>query len=1225
MRESARVRHMRPARRRHGASVSSLPGAHCSRSTSSAAAPATNVGVTRGAAGHTSGAPAVVVAEEWGKSCENLARNERASEMYETEEKTESMELDIKANTCEQQQDRRRHPSAPASWPLACNYLTGATNATECLQVIRNRANNPMVKLTISPLTNYKPHVKIKQMGERIRFRFELNYQKKKKNKKKERTIVQQQRSVRVEWRDLSCDSDLRQHCMCLHHCLKSDRAISSEQQQEGQRRQTNRRPTSGGDASNQDCNYELRWRCDNGRHSACNELSVDEIMIRTTARPNSGNYKEPPRAPDLPGSVILLSALPSCCSEHSFAGPNSPLTSIPFSFHELRRRHWPTRRRHQRRASHWPSSSNHVERGWRKRPGLATTSLQLDPEPAPLTSELMIDVSGSSCFVCGRLGSKAHYSNIEQSEIAFKSEADSKAIAKFTTTTTTFTASPASVGETVRLELSVPQAASSATHHWPSQVPLGTRPTGSAIAIGSLCQKQQQRQLESRQVTGTEPANSNWTRVVTTTTSNDPAAALASDEQPNCNTSATLDHEPECETSHVSQPPPLMLARPSIGACCQKSKVVAIGGLDGRRQSQCSPLRALLIAVHPAGLELSKLPPQLIIQTANESSVTFWLQELVAADSLCLGPLVTREGGGVPSGGGRCRPHRRCVVSGLSSSYLKRRERPGEVVARLWPRPSTGSWLLAAFTLRNAARDRPSNPLLFVAMNPNMNGLVTRSAGAGQLRPLSWDSPSVATAAAAAEVSFGPDKLPLEHSKKWNSEFGSAPPGRPGLASAWFGPGRGHANDAINQMATSRRAPSEGLPPSSGGAARLVSIMELDLTQRHVAQAAPPRGGGGGGGGEIEKRSIMAARPSSWPVGRDLHFSSRKVGVGPKASQLDRARDCRHVHEELHELARRASADCANGHALSGTMRAQSLTLTDQTPRVKPTDDVFGPKTKRKILLAFGKQTHPKQKQKQQQQVHHFFNLLKRILLLILIAQLTSPPLFGLYKTTTHSLAVSCTSLGASPPDDWHDSAPYGRSREESQQVKIGDGGKFDLYSSTLTSWPPLSVNEVVNDDDDAIAGSSPYRSNRLNKRQAARNGSSPPDEELEGSLRGGPNQTNGTDYELTFARGERGEDETAAASDQLEPAVTNNASQPHRQVVPPVHETPAYKWPVLGLVGLMFIGATGNILVCMAVLRERRLQTATNYFLLSLAVADLLVCTLVMPFGIIYEFYGK
>lgn len=70
---------------------------------------------------------------------------------------------------------------------------------------------------------------------------------------------------------------------------------------------------------------------------------------------------------------------------------------------------------------------------------------------------------------------------------------------------------------------------------------------------------------------------------------------------------------------------------------------------------------------------------------------------------------------------------------------------------------------------------------------------------------------------------------------------------------------------------------------------------------------------------------------------------------------------------------------------------------------------------------------------------------------------------------------------------------------------------------------------------------------------------------------------------------------------------------------------ETSQYRWPFVGLVGFMCLGASGNILVCMAVWRERRLQSATNYFLLSLAVADLLVCVLVMPFGIIYELNGK
>ncbi|XP_011938544.1 PREDICTED: D(3) dopamine receptor [Cercocebus atys] len=48
------------------------------------------------------------------------------------------------------------------------------------------------------------------------------------------------------------------------------------------------------------------------------------------------------------------------------------------------------------------------------------------------------------------------------------------------------------------------------------------------------------------------------------------------------------------------------------------------------------------------------------------------------------------------------------------------------------------------------------------------------------------------------------------------------------------------------------------------------------------------------------------------------------------------------------------------------------------------------------------------------------------------------------------------------------------------------------------------------------------------------------------------------------------------------------------------------------------------GNGLVCMAVLKERALQTTTNYLVVSLAVADLLVATLVMPWVVYLEVTG-
>ncbi|XP_076041791.1 uncharacterized protein LOC143025676 [Oratosquilla oratoria] len=44
------------------------------------------------------------------------------------------------------------------------------------------------------------------------------------------------------------------------------------------------------------------------------------------------------------------------------------------------------------------------------------------------------------------------------------------------------------------------------------------------------------------------------------------------------------------------------------------------------------------------------------------------------------------------------------------------------------------------------------------------------------------------------------------------------------------------------------------------------------------------------------------------------------------------------------------------------------------------------------------------------------------------------------------------------------------------------------------------------------------------------------------------------------------------------------------------------------------------GNMLVIVSVFRERSLQTVTNYFIVSLAVADLLLAACVMPFAVYY-----
>ncbi|KAK2853622.1 hypothetical protein Q5P01_006283 [Channa striata] len=66
-------------------------------------------------------------------------------------------------------------------------------------------------------------------------------------------------------------------------------------------------------------------------------------------------------------------------------------------------------------------------------------------------------------------------------------------------------------------------------------------------------------------------------------------------------------------------------------------------------------------------------------------------------------------------------------------------------------------------------------------------------------------------------------------------------------------------------------------------------------------------------------------------------------------------------------------------------------------------------------------------------------------------------------------------------------------------------------------------------------------------------------------------------------------------------------------------------YNFPALVFGVLLIVTITGgNVLVCLSVYLEKALKTTTNYFIVSLAFADLLLAVLVLPLFVYAEFQG-
>jgi neuropeptide Y receptor len=56
-----------------------------------------------------------------------------------------------------------------------------------------------------------------------------------------------------------------------------------------------------------------------------------------------------------------------------------------------------------------------------------------------------------------------------------------------------------------------------------------------------------------------------------------------------------------------------------------------------------------------------------------------------------------------------------------------------------------------------------------------------------------------------------------------------------------------------------------------------------------------------------------------------------------------------------------------------------------------------------------------------------------------------------------------------------------------------------------------------------------------------------------------------------------------------------------------------------------IFILGVFGNVLVCYVVVRSRAMQTVTNFFITNLALSDILLCALGVPFTPLYTFMGR
>jgi len=84
---------------------------------------------------------------------------------------------------------------------------------------------------------------------------------------------------------------------------------------------------------------------------------------------------------------------------------------------------------------------------------------------------------------------------------------------------------------------------------------------------------------------------------------------------------------------------------------------------------------------------------------------------------------------------------------------------------------------------------------------------------------------------------------------------------------------------------------------------------------------------------------------------------------------------------------------------------------------------------------------------------------------------------------------------------------------------------------------------------------------------------------------------------------------------------SLNNSSNDSYESGINSSNELGRRRYWALILIFIPLCTIVGNVLVVVSVVKEKNLHTVTNYFVVSLAIADLAVASTVMPFAVYYE----